>query len=340
MAKGKGKGKKGKKKSQGKTNCTATLQSQLPSVSCLCPTMLKRRGFIAQSIHLFAQQDYTGKMEMVVFVDEFKEGGVEETEFLSAVECARKDLKNTQSLRLITESRKIVLGEKRQIMATDPELNSIIVWWDDDDFFYPMRTSYSVKRLVGNPRLRAVGCSGQEMFFLTLGDFYRVEKMPNPNHATCGTMAMWSKLFQPNNGMEDPPLSFKSDMGFAEEKDMLKGYSVPLGQLDPNNVIMIIAHGTGNTVSKEQLVNRKNLQKTTSSISHEDFEKKVKLFTKKDKVSTDFYISLVKKIHASGEANEWRKYRESGRQDIFYINGDYLDPNSETYKRLNGLTPP
>lgn len=286
---------------------------------------------------MFAQQDYTGEMEMVIFVDGFKEGGLEEAEFRGAVESARKGLKKTQSLRLITESRKLVLGEKRQIMATDPQLKSIILWWDDDDFFYPVRTSYSVKRLVGNPRLRAVGCSAQEIFFLTLGDFYRVEKMPNPNHGTCGTIAMWSKLFKPNNGMEDPPLSFKSEMGFAEEKEMLKGFTVPLGQLDPNKVIMIIAHGTGNTVSKEQLVNRKNLQKTTSSLSHEDFEKKVKLFTKKDNVSTDFYVSLVKTIHNSGEADQWRKYRDSGRQDIFFINGDYLDPDSDTYRRLNGL---
>ena len=326
---------KGKKKG-GKSVKT---NGSLPGVSCCCPTMLKRGHFLNQTIHLFKQQDYEGDMELFIFCDDFSEGGNDSDDnpkslFLKTIEDARAGLKKNQSIRVLKSKNKLVLGEKRQIMATDPQLKDIIAWWDDDDFFYPTRVSYSVKRLTSDKSLRAVGCSAQEIFFSTLCQFSRVEAMKNPFHATCGTIMMYSKLFKDGNEMEAPPLTFQKGQGFAEEKHMLKEYSVKLAQLDPSKVIMIVSHGSTNTVAKEQLVNRPNLTQVTSTGG---IEKMIKTFTKKDHQSTKFYMSLIKMKEDQGESAQWRKYRDSGRQDIFYIDGKHLDHDSTTYKRLNGL---
>lgn len=328
-----GKGKKKGKKSV-KTN-----HETLPGVSCCCPTMLKRSHFLNQTIHLFKQQDYQGDIELFIFCDDFSGDDFKEDSpealFLKTIEDARAGLKKNQSIRVLTSKKKLILGEKRQIMATDPKLKDIITWWDDDDFFYPTRVSYSVKRLTSDKTLRAVGCSAQEIFFSTLCQFSRVQPMSNESHATCGTISMWSKLFKDGNEMEDPPLTFQKGQGFAEEKHMLKDYTVKLKQLDPSKVIMIVSHGSTNTVAKEQLVNRKNLSQVTSGGG--GLEKMIKTFTKKDHQSTQFYMSLIKLKEEQGESAQWRLYRDSGRQDIFYIDGKHLDHESTTYKRLNGL---
>lgn len=329
----------GKKKGKRAAAKVKTIHDQ-PGVSCLCPTMLKRAHFLPQTIHLFTQQDYTGEMELFLFCDQFDEfamDGAAERQFLKTVEEGRAGLKKNQSIRVLTKPEKLILGHKRQLMATEENLKEIICWWDDDDYFYPCRVSYSVKRLTSNRALRAVGCSAQEIFFSTLCGLYRVEAMPNPNHATCGTIMMYSKLFQKNNGLEEPHLTFEHEEGFAEERQMLKNYSVRLGQLDPSKVIMIISHGSTNTVAKEQLTNRSNLKLVTTS-SNKPLEKIIQSFTKKDHRSTQFYMRLIQLKEDQGESSQWREYRDTGRQDIFYIDGKHLDRDSETFKRLNGLS--
>ena len=207
----------------------------------------KEVAFFKSDDTSFKQQDYQGDIELFIFVDEFSGDDFKEDSpealFLKTIEDARAGLKKNQSIRVLKSKNKLVLGEKRQIMATDPHLKDIITWWDDDDFFYPTRVSYSVKRLLSDKTLRAVGCSAQEIFFSTLCQFSRVEAMKNPFHATCGTITMWSKLFKDGNEMEDPPLTFQKGQSFAEEKHMLKEYSVKLAQLDPSKVIMIVSHG-------------------------------------------------------------------------------------------------
>lgn len=324
----------GKKK--GKRAAKVKTIHDQPGVSCCCPTMLKRAHFLPQTIHLFTQQDYTGEMELLLFCDEFADGGAAERHFLKTVEEGKAGLKKNQSIRVLTKPEKLVLGHKRQLMATEENLKEIICWWDDDDYFYPCRVSYSVKRLTSNRALRAVGCSAQEIFFATLCCLYRVEAMPNPNHATCGTMCMYSKLFKKNNGLEEPPLTFEHQEGFAEERQMLRNYSVRLGQLDPSKIIMIISHGSTNTVAKEQLTNRSNLNLVTTS--SKSLEKIIQSFTKKDHRSTQFYLKLIQLKEDQGESSQWKQYRDGGRQDIFYIDGKHLDRDSETFKRLNGLS--
>ena len=264
-------------------------------------------------------------------------------DILRSVDAAKAQsppLRPNQEIKVEFHDEKLVLGRKRQIMATDLAKDyQVLCWWDDDDFYYPDRIQYSVKSLIRDPKLRAVGCSAQQLFFTTLRQVYHVEAMPSPYHATAGTMCMWRRVFDKGNDLEDPPLTFEKDAGFAEERHMLKNFTVPLKQLDITRVMMIICHGggqLGNTVPKEQLVNRKNLNFKKST---QDFKKMIKVFTKNDKISFEFYTKLVQTCDSTGETERWKKFVYTDkRADVHEIGGKVLDKNSVQYKKLNGLT--
>ena len=313
--------------------------SRLPKVSCACPTIPSRLRFIRQTMHLYMMQDYAGESELVIFED----GG---NSMEAQVEgwASKLDLPPNKAIVYKTTSEKLALGKKRQELATLHCSGELIVFWDDDDYYYPTRVSYTVRKLLSNPNARGGGCSEQEMFFATLGRIYFIDKNPSPFHATAGTMGLWKKYFFPGNG-EDPPLCFDGNRDYAEEKSLLKEYTVPIVQFDIKKIMMIICHGGHNSVPKEQLVNRSNMQMSSglSLVEENPMEANVKIaklissFVKKDKKSFDFYMNMVKQLLESGESEVWKKYVLDERQDIFML-GHGKKFYREDLKRLNGYT--
>jgi len=68
-----------------------------------------------------------------------------------------------------------------------------------------------------------------------------------PNHATAATFAFWKEL------LTDMNLAYDEDACLAEERAFLRGYAVPMAQLDPMKVILVFSH-EHNTFDKRMLL--------------------------------------------------------------------------------------
>jgi hypothetical protein len=68
-----------------------------------------------------------------------------------------------------------------------------------------------------------------------------------PNHATAATFAFWKEL------LSDLDLKYEESACLAEERAFLRGYTVPMAQLDPAKVILVFSH-EHNTFDKRTLL--------------------------------------------------------------------------------------
>ncbi len=78
-----------------------------------------------------------------------------------------------------------------------------------------------------------------------------------PNHATAATFAFWKEL------LTDLHLAYDEDACLAEERAFLRGYTVPMAQLDPIKVILVFSH-EHNTFDKRMLL--QNMGKPNSGM--------------------------------------------------------------------------
>jgi hypothetical protein len=78
-----------------------------------------------------------------------------------------------------------------------------------------------------------------------------------PNHATAATFAFWKEL------LTDLHLAYDEDACLAEERAFLRGYTVPMAQLDPMKVILVFSH-EHNTFDKRTLL--QNMDKPNSGM--------------------------------------------------------------------------
>jgi hypothetical protein len=90
-----------------------------------------------------------------------------------------------------------------------------------------------------------------------------------PNHATAATFAFWKEL------LTDMNLAYDEDACLAEERAFLRGYAVPMAQLDPMKVILVFSH-EHNTFDKRMLLSnlgKKDCGMRISSRTVSDFIK-------------------------------------------------------------------
>jgi hypothetical protein len=78
-----------------------------------------------------------------------------------------------------------------------------------------------------------------------------------PNHATAATFAFWKELLSELN------LTYEADACLAEERAFLRGYTVPMAQLDTMKTILVFSH-EHNTFDKRMLL--QNLGKPNSGM--------------------------------------------------------------------------
>ena len=78
-----------------------------------------------------------------------------------------------------------------------------------------------------------------------------------PNHATAATFAFWKEL------LTDLHLAYDETACLAEERAFLRGYTVPMAQLDPMKVILVFSH-EHNTFDKRMLL--QNMDKPNSGM--------------------------------------------------------------------------
>ncbi len=139
--------------------------------------------------------------------------------------------------------KKLTLGKKRNVMHKKAR-GSIIVYMDDDDYYPPERVSHAVETLIKNPTALCAGSSEMYIYFNDTDQMVQFGPY-GPNHATAGTFAFRKELLQEHQ--------YNNDACLAEEREFLKGYTVPFVQLDSMKTILVFSH-RHNTFDKRMLL--------------------------------------------------------------------------------------
>jgi glycosyltransferase involved in cell wall biosynthesis len=235
-----------------------------PFVSVCTPTF-NRRPFIAAMLQCFNHQTYPrDRMEWIIIDD-----GTDPVEDL---------VSQHPCVKYYRLDKKISLGKKRNMMH-EKASGEIIVYMDDDDYYPPERVSHAVSTLLHHKKrktgVKLAGSSEMCIYFKsetrrfsepfpsdttppTQGRDQMVQFGPyGPNHATAATFAFWKEL------LAELHLAYDEDACLAEERAFLRGYTVPMAQLDPTKVILVFSH-EHNTFDKRALL--QNLGKPNSGM--------------------------------------------------------------------------
>ncbi len=202
-----------------------------PLVSICTPTF-NRRPFIPTMFECFKNQTYPkDRMEWIIVDD-----GTDRIRDL--VESS-----GISQIKYFELDKKVSLGEKRNYMHSKAS-GTIIVYMDDDDYYPPDRVSHAVDKLTEN---REALCAGSSEIYIY---FKHIKKMMQfgpygPNHATAGTFAFKAELLKQTR--------YQDHAAVAEEREFLKGYTIPFVQLDPMKTILCFSHEQ-NTFDKRKLL--------------------------------------------------------------------------------------
>ena len=196
----------------------------------ICTPTYNRRKYIQKLIQYIYSQDYPlDDIEWLIFDD-----GTDKIGDL---------VKDIPFVKYFHSKTKKPIGFKRQFM-NEQSTGDIIVNMDDDDIYPKERISHAVDMLVNNRDILIVGSSIIHIYYedmqraFTFGPYWA-------NHATAGTFAYKKELLKITK--------YEILKTFAEEKTFLKGYTIPLLQLDPFKTILVRAHKT-NTVNKKNIL--------------------------------------------------------------------------------------
>lgn len=223
------------------------------------------------------------------------------------------------NVRYIRVKEKMPLGKKRNYAnSLIDNRTKYIVPMDDDDVQMSERVAHSVEVLEKNPQALCAGSSEMFLYFKHIKKLYKFgpymvspedkarhesihqfanriggnlnEYVPIPTqHATNGTFAYRRELINITRYNEKACL--------AEEKEYLKGYTIPMVQLNPFKCILCISH-EHNTFDKRKLL--ENLNPMFVSESPRD----VNIFFKlpKEHQIKEFFMSGVDKLLANYDA--------------------------------------
>ena len=166
---------------------------------------------------------------------------------------------------------KVCVGNKRNILAR-LSLGKIFINFDDDDLHHPERCKVSVHKLA-HSSVNICGCT--DCYLIHKSVIYQIRGLGS-NHSTAGLMA-----YTREHGLTH---KFGEDLHHAEESEFTEKYALPMVQLNPNKVILIISH-ENNTYDKTNYL-AQNINKTV-------FETKMKIknFTKNKKL-IKLYINV------------------------------------------------
>ena len=212
-------------------------------VSVICPTY-HRHMFLPILIEQFKSQDYTGKMELIIFDDSEEPYPFEE-------------IKNDS--RIIYKhdnSKRFMLWEKRNIL-NDLCNGNIIVCMDDDDISFTNRISYSIEKLNENPKALIAGNSSLYIYDLLQKQLY-VFPSRIKTAILNGTFAYKKQLLKTNKYK-------KSKHNINEEKSFTQNYKTPYVLLDYEKTIVCVSHNS-NTVDKSKFCNRNHENSLISQI--------------------------------------------------------------------------
>jgi glycosyltransferase involved in cell wall biosynthesis len=211
-----------------------------PLVS-LCTPTYNRRPFIPFMIKCFEHQTYPkDRIEWIIIDD-----GTDPIGDL---------VKHIPQVKYFYFKDKMVLGKKRNKMHSECS-GDILIYMDDDDYYPPERISHAVEMLQQNPKFLVAGSSEMHIYSNIRKKLFQCGPY-RENHATAATFAFKKQLLSQTK--------FKEDAEFAEEKQFLKDYSIPLIQLDTLKTILVCSHNH-NSLNKEKLFDNPTQSKITDS---------------------------------------------------------------------------
>jgi len=272
-----------------------------PFVSVLCVTY-NRRPFIPMFLEMVRNQDYPQSRIEVIIVDD----GTDPIEDVVTKE-------NMPNVRYVRVKEKMPLGKKRNYAnSLISNKTKYIIPMDDDDVMMSERISHSVEMLEKNPQALCAGSSEMFLYFKHIKKLYKFgpymvnpedkaaheaanhhrnrigaplnDYLPVPTqHATNGTFAYRRELLNITRYNETACL--------AEEKEFLKGYTIPMVQLNPFKCILCMSH-EHNTFDKRKLL--ENMNPMFVAESNRDVDSFFKL--PKEAHIKEFFLEKVDKL--------------------------------------------
>ena len=201
-----------------------------PPVSIVTPTY-NRRKFIPWLMECIRDQTYPKeRIEWLIFDDG-------SDKILDVIEPYMKEF----NIRYFYSDKKMNIGIKRNKL-NDEARGSVIVTMDDDDYYPAERVQHAVFMLAAK-KVEIVGSTRNHLYFTDDATIWGVGPY-NPNHATFGTMA-YTKSYVKKHRCDETVI-------YAEEMSFTDKYSVPLAQLDPMKVMLVMCHSE-NTFNKNKL---------------------------------------------------------------------------------------
>jgi glycosyltransferase involved in cell wall biosynthesis len=263
------------KHTNNKSNAQSSVSNKelFPFVSVCTPTF-NRRPFVENMIACFDSQDYPkDRMEWIIVDD-----GTDPIEDLVG---------SHPNVKYFRYPKKMSLGKKRNTMH-DKSKGDIIVYMDDDDYYPPDRVSHAVNMLIEHPYAL---CAGSSEMYIYFNDRKRMVQFGpyGKEHATAGTFAFKRQLLKQTRYNEDACL--------AEEREFLKGYTIPFVQLDPMKTILVFSH-SHNTFDKRTLLTNIDIIGHPDSQYTKYSSKTLQDFIKDDKVIKFFTEDLEDKLAA------------------------------------------
>lgn len=240
---------------------SSTNISSMPLVSVCTPTF-NRRPFIQMMFDCFNNQTYPKSRIEWIIVDD----GTDKIRDLVVAS-------NIPQIRYFALEQKIPLGAKRNFMH-DKAKGDILVYMDDDDYYPPERVSHAVETLQTNPDAICAGSSEIYLFFKGMNKMIKAGPY-GPKHATAGTFAFKRKLLEMTR--------YNDTAAIAEEREFLKGYTIPFVQLDPMKTILVFSH-EHNTYDKRKMFDSahpdffRECPKVVDDFIRNDYEAPIKQF--------------------------------------------------------------
>lgn len=199
----------------------------------ICTPTYNRRPFIPFLIKCILAQTYPlHLLEWVVVDDGTDLIGDVIADHSAALSAAHITVKYVNAVKDLPAATKLTLGQKRNLMHKYAT-GDVIVYMDDDDYYPPERVKHAVQMLRSDQKAWAAGASEMHIYFKHLARMYQFGPY-GPAHATAATFAFRKELLEHTQ--------YNETASVAEEREFLRGYTVPFVQLDTRHTILVFSH--------------------------------------------------------------------------------------------------
>jgi glycosyltransferase involved in cell wall biosynthesis len=182
-----------------------------------------RLRFIPRLIEMYVNQTWPKDQMEWIILDDGAPGA--ETLFKNA---------SAPNIRYISLDKKRMMGEKLNLIKKEAR-GDIIVVFDDDDYYPPSRVEHVVQAFNDNPTYEVAGASEVFMYFTDTNKIYRTGPYSSTHALNC-TMAFRKSYAETHDYDDKEPC--------AVESSFLRGFSVPMIQLDTRKTLLHIIHST------------------------------------------------------------------------------------------------